>query len=159
MTIRHFFILDGIQSPYLTNTQPTPEDMAIFLWVLSPRYQPNEAAREKFCEDIYSVNIQQATKDIERYLIATFQDAETDAADHKKYANYITYLVDLFGREYGWQPDAIMEMPMRQLYQINTAIGERYARQNGEKYTKLRAIDMMEAQALLDEARKAKKAE
>lgn len=159
MTIRQFFMLDGIESPYLNQGNPTPADLAVFIWILSPKYQPSKKARDKFCEEIFSIPIEQATKDIERYLIKTFQDAETDGKDEKRYCNYLTYLVDLFAREYGWSTEQILKIPMRQLYQLNTAIGERYARAAGEKYTKLRAIDMMEAQALLDEARKAKKAE
>ena len=159
MTIRQFFMLEGIESPYLHQGSPTPADLAIFLWILSPKYKPDPKARDKFCEEIYTLPIDQATRDIEKYLIRTFQDAEAEGKSEKRYANYLTYLIDLFGREYGWRPEEILAMPMRQLYQLNTAIGERYARAAGEKYTKLRAIDMMEAQALLDEARKAKKSE
>ena len=159
MTIKQFFMLDGIESPYLNQGSPTPPALALFLWILSPKYNPTKEAREKFCEEIFTLQIEQATKDIQKYLIATFQDAEADGKDDKRYANYLTYLIDLFGREYGWRPAEVMQMPMRQLYQLNTAIGERYARAAGEKYTKLRAIDMMEAEALLAEARKAKKAE
>ena len=159
MTIRQFFILDGIGSPYISNRQPTAADLAIFLWILSPKYTTSKADRDKFCAEIYGVEIFKATKDIERYITATFQDAETSDGQEKRYASFITYLIDLYGREYGWKPEQIMELPMRQLYQLNTAISERYAKANGEKYNKLRAIDMMEAQALLDEARRAKKAE
>lgn len=159
MTIRHFFLLDGIESPYITNQQPTAADLAVFLWILSPKYSTDQSERDEFCKEIFNVEINQATKDIEKYIIATFQDAETTDGAEKRYASFITYLIDLYAREYGWKAEQIMEMPMRQLYQLNTAISERYAKANGEKYTKLRAIDMMEAQALLDEARKAKKAE
>jgi hypothetical protein len=46
---------------------------------------------------------------------------------------------------------------MRQIYQLSTAIGERYAAEANKQYSKLRQVDMLEAKALLAAAR-AKKA-
>jgi len=156
MTLNHFFLLDGIESPFIKNRSFTPGDLGVFLWILSPDYKPCDKARNQFIKSIVNVNIAEAVNDISDYLTATFQDAETTEEEGKKYANFIAYMVDMFAREYGWQPDYILELPMRQIYQLATAIGERYAKQAGEVYTKLRVIDMMEAQALLDQARKAK---
>jgi len=156
MTLNHFFLLDGIESPFLKNRSFTPGDLGVFLWILSPDYKPCDKARNQFIKSIVNVNIAEAVNDISDYLTATFQDAETSEDNSKKYANFIAYMVDMFAREYGWQTDYILNLPMRQIYQLATAIGERYAKQAGENYTKLRVIDMMEAQALLDQARKAK---
>lgn len=156
MTLNHFFLLDGIESPFIKNRSFSPGDLGVFLWILSPDYKPCDKARNQFIKSIINVNIAEAVNDISDYLTATFQDAETSEAEGKKYANFIAYMVDMFAKEYGWQTDYILELPMRQIYQLATAIGERYAKQAGESYTKLRVIDMMEAQALLDQARKAK---
>ena len=156
MTLHHFFLLDGIESPFIKNTSFTPGDLGVFLWILSPDYSQSNKDRDKFIKKIAGINIKQATEDISEYLTATFQDAESGDSDGKRYANFIAYMVDMFAREYGWQIDYIMQMPMRQIYQLATAIGERYAKQAGETYTKLRVIDMLEAQAMLDQARAAK---
>lgn len=159
MTLRQFFILDGIESPFFKDGQVTPADIALFIWILSPEYSPGSKARDKFLEKITRLDIATAVKDIKIYLSKTFSDSETNEGSEKKqYANFIAYLVDIFGKEYGWTPETILELPLRQLYQMTTAISERYARLNGNNYTKLRAIDMMEAQALLDQARKQKQA-
>lgn len=156
MTLHHFFLLDGIESPFIKNKAFSPGDLGVFLWILSPDYKPCLKARSIFIKKIVSINIPKATQDINTYLTATFQDAETSEEESKKYANFIAYMVDMFAREYGWQTDYILNLPMRQIYQLATAIGERYAKQSGETYTKLRVIDMMEAQAMLDQARAAK---
>ena len=156
MTLNHFFLLDGIDSPFIKNRSFTPGDLGVFLWILSPDYQPGRQARDEFIKSIVDVNIAEAVNDISDYLTATFQDAETAGDESKKYANFIAYMVDMFAREYSWHPDQILNLPMRQIYQLATAIGERYAKQAGETYTKLRVIDMMEAQAMLDQARAAK---
>ena len=59
----------------------------------------------------------------------------------------------MFAKEYGWHVQDILDLPMAQVFQLNTAIAERYARENGKKYTKLRMVDMLEARALLDQAK------
>lgn len=156
MTLKHFLLLDGVGSPFIKNTSFSPTDIGLFLWILSPKYSMCPKARQVFIEEIFDLNIGLAVEGITEYLTLTFQDAESTDSKDKKYANFVAYMVDLFGREYGWNIKYILNLPMRQIYQLSTAIGERYAKQAGENYTKLRAIDMMEAQALLDQARKAK---
>jgi hypothetical protein len=156
MTLKHFLLLDGVSSPFIKNTSFSPTDIGLFLWILSPKYSMCPKARQVFIEEIFDLNIGLAVEGITEYLTLTFQDAESTDSKDKKYANFVAYMVDLFGREYGWNIKYILNLPMRQIYQLSTAIGERYAKQAGENYTKLRAIDMMEAQALLDQARKAK---
>lgn len=156
MTLKHFLLLDGVNSPFIKNKSFSPTDIGLFLWILSPNYSMCTKARQIFIEEIFDLNIGLAVEGITEYLTLTFQDAESTDSKDKKYANFVAYMVDLFGREYGWNIKYILNLPMRQIYQLSTAIGERYAKQAGENYTKLRAIDMMEAQALLDQARKAK---
>ena len=156
MTLHHFLLLDGISSPFVKNKSFSPVDVGLFLWVISPKYSQCKKARQSFIEEVFDLNIGLAVEGITEYLTLTFQDAESTDSESKKYANFVAYMVDLFGREYGWNIKYVLNLPMRQIYQLSTAIGERYAKQAGENYTKLRAIDMMEAQALLDQARKAK---
>jgi len=156
MTLRHFFMLDGAGSPFLTGKQVTSEDIAVFLWILSPEYKPCPEAREKFCASIIDVNIEQAMVDIGEFFEITFADADTDEGKPKEYASFVAYMVDMFASEYGWSAQTILDMPMRQIYQLASVIGERYAKQNGKKYTKLRNIDMIKAKAALDAARAAK---
>ncbi len=156
MTLHHFLLLDGINSPFIKNKSFSPVDVGLFLWVISPKYSLCKKARQEFIEEIFDLSIGLAVQEITEYLTLTFQDAESTDSDQKKYANFVAYMVDLFGREYGWNIQYVLNLPMRQIYQLSTAIGERYAKQAGENYTKLRAIDMMEAKALLEQARKSK---
>lgn len=159
MTLRQFFMLDGIETPFFTGGKVNPEDLAIFLWILSPKWKPCKKARDEFCKEVRTVNIFEACEDAKEYLEATFAEADTDENNQKKYACFIAYIVDMFGREYGWTIPQTMGLPMRQIYQLSTAIGERYAAQAGKNFSKLRAVDMLEAKALLDAAKAAKKEE
>lgn len=160
MTLRQFFMLEGIESPLFKGGDITAEDLAVFLWILSPKWKPCKDAREEFCKEIRKVSIPEACDQIEKYLEATFSESDSGGDDKKKkYANFISYIVDMFGREYGWTIGEIMALPMRQIYQLSTAIGERYAAEAGKQFSKLRQVDMLEAKALLAAAREKKKAQ
>ncbi len=155
MTLQNYFILQGLESPILLGESFTPEDLGIFLWILSPNYKADAKARDEFCKKIYKVHLATAVKDLDNYMQATFVDADTsDQASKKSYTIYLAHQIDVYGREYGWTIKETLEIPLRQIFQLNTAIGERIAQANGEKYTKLREVDMLEAKALLEQARK-----
>jgi hypothetical protein len=154
MSLRHFFILQGLDSPFLTDNHFTYVDIGIFCWILSPEFQECPKARDKFCEKVRKVRIGKAIQDIERYLEITFLDADTsDVKNKKRYANFVAYQIDTYAKEYGWSADTTMDMPLRQIFQLNNAIAERYAELAGTKYSMLRNIDMVEAKAMLDSYR------
>ena len=48
MCLRDYFVLHGIGSPFIHSEDFTPEDIAIFLWVLSPEFVPCKMARKDF---------------------------------------------------------------------------------------------------------------
>lgn len=83
--------------------------------------------------------------------------AEADATNENetpsRYASFLAYQIDLLAHEYGWQIEYILELPLRQIFQLNSAIGQRYAQQNGEKYTKMRAVDLMRAEEFFNKAK------
>lgn len=149
-------MLHGADSPFINKGKVKVEDIGVFLWIMSPDYTPRQADREEFCKKIKDVNIKHAIEDIALFFEITFADADTDKKEQKEYASFVAYVIDMFAQEYGWRIEEIMEMPMRQIYQLSSVIGERYARQNGKQYTKLRNVDMIEAKATLDAARAAK---
>ena len=151
-------MLEGAGSPFVTKQTMMPEDIGVFLWILSPDYVPDPVAQEKFCERIAKIKIPDALEQIRDYLEMTFSDADTDEKERKTFANFIAYVIDMFANQYGWTVQTILNMPMRQVYQLSSVIGERFAAANGKKYTKLRAIDMLEAKAMLEAAKAAKAA-
>ena len=154
MTLEHYFLLNGFESPFLTGKEFGAVDIGIFLWILSPEHKRCTKACDQFCKKIAGLNIVQCVKDIKEYLEITFLDADTSAEkQRKRYASFVAYQIDTYAKEYGWSVRQTMEMPLRQIFQLNSAIGERYAMQAGEKYTKLRNIDMAEASALLQQHR------
>lgn len=151
MTIQQYYLLDGLDCPFFSGADFTPADIAQFLWILSPEYKPEKKAREKFLKQIKDIKILKAEEEIIKYLEVTFSDLDTLAEDskNKRYANFLAYQIDLFAKEYGWSMKEILNLPLRQVFLLNTAIAERYANQAGKKYTKMRQVDMLEANAIL----------
>lgn len=151
MSLRDYFVLHGIGSPFIHTKDFTPEDIAIFLWVMSPEYVPCKLAKNDFFKKAIKVKIIDAVDEITKFLEMTFADADTSEHEEvSKFANFLTYQIDLLAKEYGWRLDYILELPLRQLFQLNSAIGERYAKQSGEKFIKMRAVDLMQAQMFFD---------
>jgi hypothetical protein len=147
MTLQHYFMLHGIGSPFIHSRDFEPKDIAIFLWVLSPEFVPCPHARKEFFKKAIKVKIMDAVDQLNDYIEMTFADADTSKdGTPSKFANFLAYQIDLFAREYSWQIQYILELPLRQIFQLNSAIGERYAKQAGEKYSKIRAVDLMQAQ-------------
>jgi len=49
----HFVILDAARSPFMHGGMPTAVDVAVFLWVISPSYNPrSKLARWRFLRSI-----------------------------------------------------------------------------------------------------------
>lgn len=150
MTIRHYLILDGIESPLLKEEEANVEDIAMLLWILSPEFTTESKKRNAFIKKVQKVVIQDAINDITEYLKKTFQDADIEDAKEKSYANFTSYLIDLFAREYNWTIKEIMDLPLRVVYQLISAIQERHSKQNGDSYSKLRSIDMLTNEHILN---------
>lgn len=150
MSIRHFLILDGIDCPLLKEQDASAEDIAMFLWILSPNFSNDEKERNVFLKKVQKIVVQDTILDIREYLKKTFQDADIEEGKEKMFSNYTSYLIDLFAREYHWSIQEIMNLPLRVAYQLISSIQERYFKQNGESYSKLRSIDMLTNEHILN---------
>ena len=159
MTLRHYFTLHGIGSPFITGDDYQPEDIAIFLWVLSPEYVPCQHAKKDFFKKAIKVKLVESITQISDFMEMTFADAEAGGSDESpsRYASFLAFQIDLLAHEYGWTIDYILELPLRQIFQLNSAIGYRYAQQNGQKYHKMRAVDMMHAEEFFKRAKEKKR--
>jgi hypothetical protein len=157
MSLKDYFILEGLQSPIMQNGNFTQTDLAVFLWVLSPDYSIDPKKRDVFCKKIIGINLQNAIADLRTYLESTFVDADTLQGGEgavPKHSLFITQQIDLYAKEYGWTIDQILSISVRQIFQLNTAIQERYALQNGEKMNRMTAIQAMETELLMKELKK-----
>ena len=83
MTIKDFYFLNGVESPFLKGGDFTPGDIGIFLWLLSPDYKPCKTAQRKFVKQIKDIKVARAEEEILKYLEITFSDMDTLSDDDK----------------------------------------------------------------------------
>jgi len=158
MTLYDYYVLEGIESPFITKSDYTIGDIAVFLWILSPKHSTENKDKVEFASEIKDIKILDAEKGILDYIDTTFNDADTlsSGKEHKMHAPFIAYQIDLYAKEYGWSIEKILAIPLRQLFQLNTVIAARYAKQNGEQFSKMTRVQAMEAKAILEEVKKQK---
>lgn len=157
MTLKDYFILEGLESPIMQNSNFTQTDLAVFLWVLSSDFSTDAKKRDVFCKKVIQVKFQSAIADLRTYLESTFVDADTlegGEGNAPQHSLFLTQQIDLYAKEYGWRIEEILNIPIRQIFQLNTAIHERYALQNGEKLNRMTAIQAMETELLMKELKK-----
>lgn len=128
LTIRKLQVLRAIRSPFIVGTTPHETDVAIFLWIMSPRHAPrNRFRRYWFIRSIAHVNYMDALKKIEGYIDEAFQDSppRRDGGDPRAYWSMSASMVDAFSREYQWTMERTLTTPLKALFQLHSIIRKR----------------------------------
>jgi len=132
-TARHDLILgwNGARSPFLGGPLPTngPElSIAIgtFLWVVSPAYGSSSSRKLMFLRGVRRLDVKKAVTQIRNYVAAAYADApgSGDSNDQQFYSWFATAAA-LFGAEFGWTRDDVIDMPLRQMFQLLKVISRR----------------------------------
>jgi hypothetical protein len=122
ITLRQLLVRLNIDCPFMTGRVPEVEDIAEFLWFLSPDFQPGSGDspnRHSFIKKVAQLPYDEAVKEIDRYLDLVFLDAPPSGGKHKTpIASAAATLIDIFASEYGWSRDVILDSPVPQLYQL-----------------------------------------
>jgi hypothetical protein len=122
---RHHILLVGCENRFMIGGFVRREDVAMFLWFLSPEYQLDRAARDRWLKrTLRGLDYQRATDEIREYIEAVIQDwpASTGAGNGKSYMAPVATLVDILASQYGWPDEVILEMPLRRIFQYTRAI-------------------------------------
>lgn len=128
MNARHHIIISGCGNRFLCGGRIQAEDVAFFLWVLSPQYTTEPGFREAFiAETVRPLDFSAVVKDINAYLDRVFQDwPASDGVERKLYTAPVASLVDHLASEYGWSDEAILEMPLARIFQYMRRITLRH---------------------------------
>jgi len=120
MTARHFLILDGCASPFLCGGLPSPADVGVFLWVMSPGFKIGDtAARDPFLATIRGVAYAQAALSIREFVEDALADAPAaEGGGHRRQVvSWVAHYVDLLAREYHWSEAEILGLPLKRMFQ------------------------------------------
>ena len=126
MTPRDLLILDGIGNPLMYGGLPSPAELADFLWKLSPLYKENARLRRYlFGVTIRKMNFIAAVQACRRYVDDTFQDSPASSGASAPYVSWCAHLVVNISTETGWSEAAILNTPLKRLFQYLKAIRRR----------------------------------
>lgn len=155
LSLERYFILKEIGSPFLNSGTIYPEDLAIFIWVVSKEFTPCPKARKKFQEKVISVKILDAKNAIEEWLEEQFAEADTTTDNEKpfEYAHFVAIQIDILAKEYGWAIEYIMGLSLKKIIQLNSVIQHRYSKQGGQDYRKIRALDNYRFEAFFENSK------
>lgn len=120
MTPEHVAILEAVGNAFVVGSAPTPADVGVFLWALSPSYSPTARFRRwRFYRSVRKLDFIAAVEQIERLVEDSFMDAPPSAGSKSStsYCAWPAYLVDLMASEYGWTDTQTLGTPLKRLWQ------------------------------------------
>jgi hypothetical protein len=122
LTLRQFLTLRLIGSPFLCGGNPTAADVAAFLYVVT-----NQGGdKAEFAKGIAGADFLEACADIQAYKEEAFFDrGPSNGIETRVYWSEPADLVDLFGREYGWDLGTVMDTPIAVILQLLKKISHR----------------------------------
>lgn len=122
MTSRDLLILDGLDNGLVQGRTPTGNDIAHFLWRLSPSHRENAPIRRWFfVRRVRRLVYSKAVEACERYLNTTFQDSPGGGVS-RPFASWVSHIVDLIASTYGWGEETILNEPLRRIFQYERCI-------------------------------------
>lgn len=121
-TLRHLTILFQIRSPFLYGGVREIEDVGLFLWIVSPHYDPNNLElRAKFMAQLVAhPNWHFFYRAIDRYIKRSFMDSPPRCDNGGKAigACYAAAMIHRIATAYHWEMEKILDTPIAALFQL-----------------------------------------
>lgn len=140
-TPRHFLILgwNGLRSPLICGNFPNSDvDLAVavgqFFWIVSPSFNPIECRivqrikQSFYLRKVGKLEFKQSLEGLAGYIAEAFQDSPPAVKDSigESYYSWFAGYCDVFASEYGWPVSQVIDMPMKQLFQLGKLIKKRH---------------------------------
>lgn len=119
-TLRHWCMLKCIESPFIMDAFPMPDDVAIFFWSVSPGYHPKAWIRKYFfTRSLKKRNRDELIHAAYSYLKDVFIDCPTGGSSgfSPPYWSAFANVISELASEYGWSEEHIMRMPLKRVWQ------------------------------------------
>ena len=130
LTIRHYLALDAVDSPFIRGGKmPTPEQLCQFLWIIAPEFTTDSGAMLNFANQVgawpaFDARVKECYDMIENTFMDAPQGSGVDSGP--SYVSWVASIIDVLASEYGWKPFEIVEMPLRQIFQLMRAMRKRH---------------------------------
>jgi hypothetical protein len=125
-TPRHDLILgwNGLRSPFLGGDWPkTDRELLLairaFLWTVSPQFGKGPLKQLWLFWRIRKLDARKVVNDIQRYLSEAYSDAPASSGPGSpQFNSWFSDICDLFWFEYSAHRNEIIDMPMKQIFQL-----------------------------------------
>lgn len=129
ITLRHLIVLFSIKSPFLCGGAVTPEQVAMFLWVMSTEFsfKPDVGLAEKitawrkerFFRKCSLLKYTDTVNQIDEFIASSLQDSLPSKGEFNKApaACFAADICHIFAKKYGWTDEYTMRLPVVRLYQ------------------------------------------
>lgn len=129
LTLEHVCRLQCVGNPFLCGGVPSVEDVAVFLWAVSPQYSPRSKWRRFwFIRSIRKLPFIPAVEAIRAYIEEAFEDTiggEQGGFIKSDWSGFAS-LVATLASEFGWTEREIMQMPIKRVWQYARIIQKRH---------------------------------
>ena len=124
----HYSMLDCSGSPFVHGGVPMAEDVAVFLWCVSPGFDPSARLRRwHFTRRTRGLDYETAVMAIRAYIDDAFADAPGTKGGHTpSYYSGTAAMVDLLAGQYGWPERDILRLPFKRVFQYARCIRARF---------------------------------
>lgn len=117
-TPRHFLLLCSLKSPFLCGGDPAPEDVGLFLWVVSLGFKPFDLeARDLFLQSVIDTPYIETVAEVRAYIDRARFDRPSNGSGSTPVSSFFASLVHVFASEYGWSREQVLDSPFAALYQ------------------------------------------
>lgn len=125
LTVEKFLLLEQLKNRLVTKGDPGPDDVAAFLWVLSPDFDPEPKAGKRAMKKFKRRKWHLYLPDLYEYLgkVAEFARGKSKSTP----SAWVAGLVDMLASQYAWTVAEIMATPMAQVFQLASRIRSRLA--------------------------------
>jgi len=119
LTLRHLSILLLVRSPFVCGGMPTSEDVAKWLWIMSPDFSTDQRKRDKFVRSVRGINFVDVVVAIREFTNAQLRDVPTGSKGPSAAAitSSVATFVHVIATEYHWPEADIMRIPIQRLAQ------------------------------------------
>lgn len=127
LTLRHVLMLGAVGSPFLRGGHPLPVDVGAFLIIVGDW---RGFSKWSNLRKLGRVSFRESVEQVDCFVKESFQDSPAESGiESVSYYSFAASIVDVFAKEYGWTEQAILNTPVKRLFQYLKAI----SRRNGEK--------------------------
>lgn len=150
ITLRHWIILDAIDTPFQRGEIPEPIEIIRFLWVLNPRFNPRSIIRKAlFVRSCQKLPYGKAAADCQTFWNETFQDQPPQIGSAKDYqsplVSFGANVIFQTCRAINISKELALDTPLKESFQYLKLGRMRQAAERGEDHCEGNPSDALRA--------------